>query len=69
MTVSNYQCINIVITATQFCDLLCLFSDITKPNILNTEIKHDVKDCITTKGQPVHSRDRPFNPETLLLAQ
>ncbi|GBN66776.1 Transposon Ty3-I Gag-Pol polyprotein [Araneus ventricosus] len=69
MTVSDYQCTSTLHNATQFCDLLRLFPDITKPNILNTEIKHDVKHYITTNGQPVHSRARPLNPETLRLAQ
>lgn len=69
LTISDEYRISTFDRASQFSDLLNLYPDITKPNILNKSVKHDVKHYIQTKGQPVHSRARQLNPEKLALAK
>ena len=69
MTVSDEHSISTFDHASQFCDLLRLFPDITKPNIVNIPHKHDAKHYITTKGQPVYSRSFSLDPKKLSLAK
>lgn len=58
MTVSDENFISTFEHSSQFCDLLRLFPDITKPNILSiTSAKENFIHYIVSKGQPVHSRE------------
>lgn len=58
MTVSDENFISTFEHSFQFCDLLRLFPDITKPNILSiTSAKKNFIHYIVSKGQSVHSRE------------
>lgn len=46
-------------------DLLKQYPELTKPNLLPTHLKHNVKHEITTKGEPVYCRTRPLDPKRM----
>lgn len=59
---------NVVSTLTnniKFSEILKRFPNITKPNSLNKNVKHNVQHYITTKGQPVYSRARQLDTRKL----
>lgn len=63
MTVSDEHSISTFDHASQFCDLLRLYTDIRKPNFLVLLfVRQNVKDYIITKRQPVHSKARTLDP-------
>lgn len=69
MTVTHENRISTVNKPLQFYDLLKLFANITKSNVLNTAAAHEVNYYIETKRPPVYSKARSLNPEKLALAK
>ncbi|GFU21743.1 retrovirus-related Pol polyprotein from transposon 297 [Nephila pilipes] len=53
----------------KFSNLLLQYPELTKPIILPTQVKHDVKHFIETKGQPIHSKARQLDPKRLAIAK
>ncbi|GFU12524.1 transposon Ty3-I Gag-Pol polyprotein [Nephila pilipes] len=52
-----------------FSNLLLKYPELTKPNILPTQVKNDVKHFIETKGQRIHSKTRQLDSKRLAIAQ
>ncbi|GFX99000.1 transposon Ty3-G Gag-Pol polyprotein [Trichonephila clavipes] len=46
-----------------------LYPDLTKPNLVNRVVKHEVKHHILTTGQPVYSKARQLASDKLKLAK
>ncbi|GFW12908.1 hypothetical protein TNCV_3328411 [Trichonephila clavipes] len=55
--------------ASKYFNLLKLYPDLTKPNLVNRVVKHEVKHHILTTGQPVYSKARQLAPDKLKLAK
>ena len=53
----------------KFFDILTQFPEITKPDLLVSKTKHDVKHYITTNGKPVYSKARQLDPKRLEIAK
>lgn len=49
----------------RYYELLKQYPELTKPNLLPVNLKHDVKHHIETKGEPVYSRARPLDPKRM----
>lgn len=49
----------------RYYELLKLYPELTKPSLLPTNLKHEVKHHIETKGEPVYSRARPLDPKRM----
>ncbi|GFY20316.1 transposon Ty3-G Gag-Pol polyprotein [Trichonephila clavipes] len=54
--------------ASKYFNLLNSYPDLTKPNLVNTVVKHGVKHHILTTGQLVYSKARQLAPDKLKLA-
>ena len=50
-------------------DILKNFPSLTQPIHYNSETRHHVTYCITTSGQPVHSKPRRLNPDKLKISK
>ncbi|XP_035210731.1 uncharacterized protein LOC118185052 [Stegodyphus dumicola] len=64
MSVTENTAISTVSNSVKFSELLRKYPGITKPNLLNTKVKHKVQHYIATKGQPVYSRARQLDAKT-----
>ncbi|GFT79583.1 transposon Ty3-I Gag-Pol polyprotein [Nephila pilipes] len=53
----------------KFSNLLLQYPELTKHNILPTQVKHGVKHFIETKGQPIHSKVRQLDSKRLAIAK
>lgn len=53
----------------KFSDILAQFPEITKPDLLISKPKHNVKHYITTSGKPVYSKARQLDPKRLEIAK
>ncbi|KAG8185408.1 hypothetical protein JTE90_018628 [Oedothorax gibbosus] len=50
-------------------EILKNYPNITKPSVINKNVKHNVLHYIATKGQPVYSRARQLDAKRLALAK
>ncbi|GFX22038.1 transposon Ty3-I Gag-Pol polyprotein [Trichonephila clavipes] len=68
-TIQENNDLSTVNRASKYFNLLKLYPDITKPNLVNRVVKHGVKHHILTTGQPVYSKARQLAPDKLKLAK
>ncbi|GBO41912.1 hypothetical protein AVEN_76804-1 [Araneus ventricosus] len=63
---------NVIITlnkSIKISNLLLKYPEISRPNLVPKEIKHDVKHFIETNGQPIHAKARQLDPKRLAIAK
>ncbi|GFS77071.1 hypothetical protein TNCV_3757081 [Trichonephila clavipes] len=68
-TIQENNDLSTVNRASKYFNLLKLYPDLTKPNLVNRVVKHGVKHHILTTGQPVYSKARQLAPDKLKLAK
>ncbi|GFW40732.1 hypothetical protein TNCV_4528211 [Trichonephila clavipes] len=68
-TIQENNDLSTVNRASKYFNLLKLYPDLTKPNLVNRVVKHEVKHHILTTGQPVYSKARQLAPDKLKLAK
>ncbi|GFV60053.1 transposon Ty3-G Gag-Pol polyprotein [Trichonephila clavipes] len=68
-TIQESNDLSTVNRASKYFNLLKLYPDLTKPNLVNRVVKHGVKHHILTTGQPVYSKARQLAPDKLKLAK
>ncbi|GFW68388.1 transposon Ty3-I Gag-Pol polyprotein [Trichonephila clavipes] len=68
-TIQENNDLSTVNRASKYFNLLNLYHDLTKPNLVNRVVKHGVKHHILTTGQPVYSKARQLAPDKLKLAK
>ncbi|GFX18234.1 transposon Ty3-I Gag-Pol polyprotein [Trichonephila clavipes] len=61
-TIQENNDLSTVNRASKYFNLLKLYPDLTKPNLVNRVVKHEVKHHILTTGQPVYSKARQLAP-------
>ncbi|GFX82007.1 retrovirus-related Pol polyprotein from transposon opus [Trichonephila clavipes] len=68
-TIQENNDLSTVNRASKYFNLLKLYPDLTKPNLVNRVVKHEVKHHILTTGQPIYSKARQLAPDKLKLAK
>ncbi|GFU78571.1 hypothetical protein TNCV_2301831 [Trichonephila clavipes] len=68
-TIQENDDLSTVNRASKYFNLLKSYPDLTKPNLVNRVVKHEVKHHILTTGQPVYSKARQLAPDKLKLAK
>ncbi|GFV80885.1 retrovirus-related Pol polyprotein from transposon opus [Trichonephila clavipes] len=68
-TIQENNDLSTVNRASKYFNLLKLYPDLTKPNLVNRVVKHEVKHHVLTTGQPVYSKARQLAPDKLKLAK
>ncbi|GFW10561.1 transposon Ty3-G Gag-Pol polyprotein [Trichonephila clavipes] len=68
-TIQENNDLSTVNRASKYFNLLKLYPDLTKPNLVNRVVKHEVKHHILTTGQPVYSKARQLASDKLKLAK
>ncbi|GFV10867.1 transposon Ty3-G Gag-Pol polyprotein [Trichonephila clavipes] len=68
-TIQENNDLSTVNRASKYFNLLKLYPDLTKPNLVNRVVKHEVQHHILTTGQPVYSKARQLAPDKLKLAK
>ncbi|GFX98998.1 hypothetical protein TNCV_4301731 [Trichonephila clavipes] len=68
-TIHKKNDLSTVNRASKYFNLLKLYPDLTKPNLVNRVVKHEVKHHILTTGQPVYSKARQLASDKLKLAK
>ncbi|GFW76175.1 transposon Ty3-G Gag-Pol polyprotein [Trichonephila clavipes] len=68
-TIQENNDLSTVNRASKYFNLLKLYPDLTKPNLVNRVVKHEVKHHIITTGQPVYSKARQLASDKLKLAK
>ncbi|GFX86039.1 retrovirus-related Pol polyprotein from transposon opus [Trichonephila clavipes] len=68
-TIQESNDLSTVNRASKYFNLLKLYPDLTKPNLVNRVVKHGVKHHILTTGQPVYSKARQLAPDKSKLAK
>ncbi|GFW80283.1 transposon Ty3-I Gag-Pol polyprotein [Trichonephila clavipes] len=61
-TIQENNDLSTVNRASKYFNLLKLYPDLTKPNLVNRVVKHEVKHHILTTGQPVYSEGKTTSP-------
>lgn len=56
--ISINESVNTTNSLCKYSDLFSMYPDITKPNFLISNVKHNVKHHIITKGQPINCKAR-----------
>lgn len=69
MCVSNTDSISTTDKNAQYAHLLLKYPNLTKPNLLISNSKHNVKHYIATKGPPVFSKARQLDAKKLNLTK
>ncbi|GBO25889.1 Transposon Ty3-I Gag-Pol polyprotein, partial [Araneus ventricosus] len=67
--ISNDNVINTLNKSIKISNLLLKYPEISRPNLVPKEIKHDVKHFIETNGQPIHAKARQLDPKRLAIAK
>ncbi|GBL79713.1 Transposon Ty3-I Gag-Pol polyprotein [Araneus ventricosus] len=67
--ISNDNVISILNKSIKISNLLLKYPEISRPNLVPKEIKHDVKHFIETNGQPIHAKARQLDPKRLAIAK
>ncbi|GFW69537.1 transposon Ty3-I Gag-Pol polyprotein [Trichonephila clavipes] len=68
-TIQENNDLSTVNRASKYFNLLKLYPDLTKPNLVNRVVKHVVKHHILTTGQPVLFEGKTTSPDKLKLAK
>ncbi|GFT43464.1 peptidase A2 domain-containing protein [Nephila pilipes] len=55
--------LNTVNKTSKYFEILNLYPDLTKPNLTNRVVKHDIEHHIVTTGKPVYSRAQQLAPD------
>ncbi|GBN26285.1 Transposon Ty3-I Gag-Pol polyprotein [Araneus ventricosus] len=67
--ISNDNVISTLNKSIKISNLLLKYPEISRPNLVPKEIKHDVKHFIETNGQPIHAKARQLDPKRLAIAK